>query len=115
MDMTYFALVPLALKRRGLKVPIVFNYDEFRFEVWLSAANKRVQKECFEFFSGADLRDYHLMNPGPGVDSILERDLAPGVALDAPEALAATIRAGALALIRDVEEALDGPRPSGAD
>ena len=40
MDMTYFSLVPELLKRRKLKVAIVFVHETFRFEVWLSGQNK---------------------------------------------------------------------------
>lgn len=36
MDMTYFALFPPSLKRRDLKIAVVFNYDAFRFEAWLA-------------------------------------------------------------------------------
>lgn len=36
MDMTYFAVSPPSLKQRDLKIAIVFNYEAFRFEAWLS-------------------------------------------------------------------------------
>src|SRR5512144_929526 len=50
MDMTYFALFPPSLKERGLKIAIVFNYDAFRFEAWLAAANRKLQRQCWEQF-----------------------------------------------------------------
>lgn len=43
LDMTYFAIVPPALKQRDLKIAIVFNYDAFRFEAWLAGTNRQVQ------------------------------------------------------------------------
>jgi len=48
MDMTYFALFPASLKRRDLKVAIVFNYAAFRFEAWLAASNRKVQRQYWE-------------------------------------------------------------------
>ncbi len=40
MDMTYFSIFPPALKARKLKIALVFRYDHFSFEVWLSGANR---------------------------------------------------------------------------
>jgi hypothetical protein len=48
MDMTYFSLFPDEIKRRKLKIAVVFVYDEFRFEVWLSGANRDVQAKYWE-------------------------------------------------------------------
>ncbi|UCF62511.1 MAG: hypothetical protein JSV37_07365 [Anaerolineaceae bacterium] len=45
MDMTYFSLFPESLKRRKLKIALVFIHDVFRFEVWLSGSNRDVQAE----------------------------------------------------------------------
>ncbi len=42
-DMTYFALFPDTLKKRDLKLAIVFNYQTFRFEVWLAGLPKAAQ------------------------------------------------------------------------
>jgi len=42
MDMTYFSILPKTLKDRDLKIAIVFLYDAFRFEIWLSGKNKQV-------------------------------------------------------------------------
>ena len=39
--MTYFALFPDALKKHNLKLATVFNYQTFRFEVWLAARNRQ--------------------------------------------------------------------------
>jgi hypothetical protein len=43
--MTYFAVVPPSLKRRARKIAIVFNYEAFRFEAWLSATNRQLQRK----------------------------------------------------------------------
>ena len=31
MDMTYFSFTPLSIKRRNLKIPVVFLHEAFRF------------------------------------------------------------------------------------
>lgn len=48
MDMTYFALFPASLKERKLKIAVVFNYETFGFEVWLSGSNRRVARQNWE-------------------------------------------------------------------
>jgi hypothetical protein len=48
MDMTYFSFVPAALKSRDLKIAIVFVYEAFRFEAWLSGCNRPVQARYWE-------------------------------------------------------------------
>jgi len=50
MDMTYFALFPPSLKRLDLKIAIVFNYEAFRFEAWLAARNRKVQRQYWDDF-----------------------------------------------------------------
>ncbi|HOH08780.1 MAG TPA: hypothetical protein PLF89_14745 [bacterium] len=42
LDMTYFEFFPDKLKKCDLKLAIVFNYQAFRFEVWLAARNRQV-------------------------------------------------------------------------
>jgi hypothetical protein len=75
LDMTYFALVPPPFKRRGLKVPIVFNYKEFKFEVWLSGRNQQIHRSMWGLFKDSRWPDYRVVGPGPDVDSIVEWDL----------------------------------------
>lgn len=55
MDMTYFALLPPALKRLDLKVAIVFKYDTFRFEAWLAARNRKIQRQYRELFKDSQV------------------------------------------------------------
>jgi hypothetical protein len=64
MDMTFFALVPPFLKRRGLKVAIVFNYDAFRFEAWLAGRNRQVQREYWELFKDTRWGEYRVTRGG---------------------------------------------------
>jgi hypothetical protein len=103
MDITFFALFPPALKQRNLKVPIVFNYRAFRFEAWLAGRNRKVQQQYWELLKDGRWPNYRISTPAPGVDSILECDLATHFDLDDPEALTASIEAAAVAFIDDIE------------
>jgi hypothetical protein len=102
MDMTYFALFPLALKAHNLKIAIVFNFDAFRFEAWLAGGNRKVQQQYWELFKRGPWPNYRIVTPAKGVDSILECDLADGFELANPGALTACIETSTHVFIGDV-------------
>ena len=72
MDMTYFAVSPPSLKQRDLKIAIVFNYEAFRFEAWLSGRNRSVNRKYWETFKVRKWPAYRVVTPAKGVDSIVE-------------------------------------------
>lgn len=72
MDMTYFSIVPENLKKRGLKIAIVFAYETFRFEAWLSAVNKKVQTHYWNLIKDSGWEMYRLVPSTRGYDSIIE-------------------------------------------
>ena len=106
MDMTYFALFPSSLKRRHLKIAIVFNYDAFGFEAWLAGRNRQVQQQYWELFKDSQWPEYRVVTPAKGIDSILECDLATDFDLDDPDALTASIEKTTVAFIDDIEDFL---------
>ena len=106
MDMTYFAVSPPSLKQRDLKIAIVFNYEDFRFEAWLSGRNRSVNRKYWEMFKVRKLPAYRVVTPAKGVDSIVECDLAQGFDLSDSDALTASIETGTNALIKDIERVL---------
>ena len=87
MDMTYFAFTPQVLKQRSLKVAIVYLHEQNRFEVWLGGANRKIQAETIERFTGKDLDGLTLSEIKPGVDSIVEMKLVEQPDFDHPEDL----------------------------
>lgn len=107
LDMTYFALFPPQLKRRDLKIAIVFNYSAFRFEAWLAGSNRQVQRRYWEVFRNSRWPTYRVVAPAPGVDSIVECDLATAFDLTDPDALTARIEAFTTAFIDDMTRFLD--------
>lgn len=104
MDMTYIPLFPESLKRRNLKIAIVFNFERFRFEVWLSATNKTVQAEYWKLFKESGWSKYLLINLGKGVDSILEHVLVQEPDFDDLDSLTATIERETIDFIENIEK-----------
>ena len=68
LDMTYFAIGPPSLNRHSLKIAIVFNYEAFRFEAWLSGANRQVQHKYWELFRDSQWAHYRVVKPAKGVE-----------------------------------------------
>jgi len=108
MDMTYFALFPPALKERKLKIAIVFNYEAFRFEVWLAAVNRQVQGEYFRSFTASGWDQYPVVPPAKGVDAILAHVLVAEPDFGDLDALTRQIESGTMRFTQDVESWLAG-------
>jgi len=106
MDMTYFSIVPEALKERGLKIAVVFLHREFRFEVWLAGVNKDVQAEYWNRIRESGWNKYHLVPTLKGADSILEHVLAENPDFNDLNALTNQIEQETLSFISEVENFL---------
>jgi hypothetical protein len=103
MDMTYFAIFPKSLKRRKLKIAIVFVHDTFRFEVWLSGANRKVQTEYWSLIRESGWKKYHITSPAIGIDSILDHILVDNPDFSDLGSLTKQIERGTLKFTTDVE------------
>jgi len=112
LDVTFFAVAPPSLKRHDLKVLILFDYGSFRFEVWLAARNRTLQRQHWERMRSHTWPSCKVVSPAPGVDAILECDVADGEGLVDRDALTDAIRSSVSALIGDVEAFL-GERDAG--
>ena len=106
MDMTYFSVFPKSLKNRELKIAIVFVYDSFRFEVWLSGRNQKVMAKYWELFTERGWDRYTIAPQGKWADSILEHVLVENPDFSDLEALTSQIEQGTLKFIKDVESFL---------
>jgi hypothetical protein len=93
-DMTYFALFPDALKKRNLKLAIVFNYHTFRFEIWLAARNRQLQQRYWKLLLDAGYKAHPLAKPAVGNDAIVEAVLAADYSLEREDDLTAHIVEG---------------------
>ena len=103
MDMTYFSLFPENMKRRKLKIAIVFVHDKYRFEVWLSGSNRNVQTKYWELLKESDWHKYHLAPNPRVVDYVIDHILINNPDFSDLDALTRQIERGTLEFIRDVE------------
>ncbi len=106
MDMTYFSFFPKSLKRRNLKIAIVFIHDAFRFEAWLAGVNKQVQANYWKLFKESDWKKYHIVPTTKGVDSIVEHILVGNPDFSDLDTLTEQIESETLKFIEDVESFL---------
>ena len=102
MDMTYFSFFPESLKRRNLKIAIVFVHGSFKFEVWLAGFNKKVQTEYWRLIKDSNWNKYHIAPTTKGFDSIIDSVLAENPDFNDLDALTKQIEQGTLAFIKDV-------------
>ena len=106
MDMTYFSLITESLKRRKLKIAIVFVYDAFRFEVWLSGSNRKVQSKYWKLFKENDWKKYDLATNPKRVDYVIDHILVGDPDFGDLDVLTRQIEGGTLEFVRDVERVL---------
>ena len=103
MDMTYFPVFPKSLKSRKLKIAVVFNYSQFRFEAWLVGYNKQVQQKYWILFQESDWNKYRIPSAIKGVDSIVEYTLVENPDFVDLDGLTKQIEKGTLDFINDIE------------
>ena len=100
MDITYFPFTPTKLKRDQLKIAIVLNHEQVRFEIWLVGQNKQIQKKYWELFKGSDWDKSRVA--ATAEYSILEEILVENPDFDDLSALTKKIETGAMKFIRDI-------------
>jgi len=103
MDMTYFSILPRSLRARDLKIAIVFLYDAFRFEIWLSGKNKQVLAKYWKMINKSRWDKYKVVEPVKGVDSIVEHILVDNPDFSDLEDLTTQIDKETLKFIKDIE------------
>ena len=106
MDMTYFAIFPRSLKERDLKIAVVFNYEEFRFEAWLVGRNRKVQKQYWAVFRDSQCQGVRVVTPATGVDAIVECTLAEDFDFDDLDKLTSRIEDATIGFTNRIEEFL---------
>jgi hypothetical protein len=103
MDMTYFSIVPESLKNRNLKIALVFTYETFQFEVWLSGVNRDVQEEYWKIIQNKGWDRYSL-TPNPRRDDyILAQVLVDEPDFSDMDAMTAHLEKGITDFIDNIE------------
>jgi len=108
--MTYFSLFPDLIKRRNLKIAIVFIHDKCRFEVWLSGSNRNVQAKYWKLLKESGWQKYHIASNPRAVDYVIDHILINNPDFSDLDALTGQIERGTLEFIRDVEGFLSKQR-----
>src|SRR5262245_26748310 len=111
MDMTYFSVFPRSLKDRDLKIAIVFVYDSFRFEVWLSGRNQRVLAKYWKLFKDHGCDKYKIAEQEKWAAYVLEHILVDNPDFSDLEALTRQIEQGTVKFIKEVENFLTKAAP----
>ena len=89
-----------------MKIAIVFNYDAFRFEVWLAGYNKQVQTKYWKLFKESDWNKYYIVSTTKGIDSIIEFILVDNPDFSDLDNLTKQIERGTMKFIKDIENFL---------
>lgn len=107
MDMTYFAFTPSNLKKKKLKIAIVYLHEEGRFEAWLGGSNRKIQAQYIERLSDKNIGGYKLSQVLPGVDSIIESILVEQPDFNNLDGLKLEIERKTIEFINDITSLLD--------
>ena len=103
MDMSYFAITPMEMRTRKLKVALVYLHEANRFELWLSANNRKLQKKWIDVLSQCEDMQYRVSEVGVGIDSIVEYIVHVQPNFDARAALKQSLEMNTLRFIKDME------------
>ena len=108
MDMTYFSFTSGPIKKRDLKIAIIFVHKTLQFEVWLVGVNKQVQKKIWNSIKDSGWNKYHRVPSLTGEVAIIEHVLVADPDFSDLEALTDKIEQATLKFSREVESFLQG-------
>ncbi|MEA4859738.1 MAG: methyltransferase domain-containing protein [Sphaerochaeta sp.] len=77
LDMSYIALIPPNLKKRQLKLALVYVHEKGAFELWLAGRNRSIQAQVREELRGKLPSPYMLVEEAKGEDAIVQLRLGP--------------------------------------
>ncbi len=103
---TYFPFTPIVLKVQKLKIAIVYNHPDNRFEVWLAGQNKTIQKKYWTLFKESDWNTYHIPSSVEAGFSIVDTVLVDHPDFNNPAVLTEQIETGVTAFIDEITTAL---------
>jgi hypothetical protein len=86
-----------------LKIAIVFVYDSFRYEIWLSGINWDVQAKYWDLLRDKGWDEHYLASNPRKVDYVIAHVLVGNPDWSNLTALTREIEAGTVAFIKDVE------------
>ncbi|MDQ8207746.1 hypothetical protein QEH52_09510 [Coraliomargarita sp. SDUM461003] len=107
LDITHFAFFPEPLKERDLKLTVLFNYETFNFEVWLTARNRDVGKCYWGLLRQAGYNQHPLLEPAVGNVAIVKAILSDDFSLADEARLTEQLTQGLLVFEREIVASLN--------
>lgn len=104
MDFTFFAFTTALLKNDRLKVVVIFNHQDFKFEICLVGQNKQIQKKYWNLFQGSDWDKYQLPTNIKDTYSIVEYVLEERPDFSHTEHLMNSINSNVTQFVKDIED-----------
>lgn len=104
IEMTYFTFTPIYLKDLKLKIGVAFNHPKMRFETWLVAQNKQIQKQYWNIIKGSNFDKYTIPRQVDDTFSILETVLLDNPDFNDLELLTEHIEKRLFEFIDDIKE-----------
>jgi len=102
MDYSYFQFTKDSLKKKGLKIVVVFVHRNFCFEIWLSGLNRKFQCKYYDILKNIQI-PFELTDDPNRKDYILKFPLKKDLDISNGEKLVDEIKNAALKLLNYAE------------
>lgn len=106
MDFAYFQLTDAELKAKGIKIQIIFVHKSFRFEVWASGHNRKIQTAYYNQLKDKTLK-YELNDNPQRVEYIIKHALDKNIELHSGDTVISKIKPAILEMVAFVKNDLD--------
>ena len=106
MDFSYFFFFPNTLKKKKLKVAVLFTHETFSFEAWLAGYNKKVQQLYIEKLSQKKNKKYKVSSPNDQY-SIIEHTLIAETDFSDMKKLTINLEKKLIQFIKDIEKIVE--------
>lgn len=105
MDFAYFQLTDKDLREKGVKIQVVFVHKSFRFEVWVSGYNRKIQCSYYNKLKNQHLKYYLNDNP-ERIDYIFKAEIENNIELHSGDIVISKIKPVVLEMITFVKNHL---------
>lgn len=106
LDMTYFPLTTPMLRKKGLKIAVVYLHDKKAFEAWLSARNRTILSHYRAMFDEAILDEVEVFHDEENPDAAVECLLTSSPDFDHQDRLMADLVSGTEAFIEAIQKVI---------
>jgi len=104
MDITFFSITTSLLKKRKLKIAVVFDHQKSQFEFWLSGQNRQIREENSKLLEKKGQKEYYASPTNPY--SIIEYTIAENPNFGDVDSLTIEIEKGFKKFLQDIVNTL---------